>query len=237
MAAGTTDLPPSALALEQPLDHISEGSDWSDSADEKPPAGNFIQPPEAAAVETEIHQPAAVSEAEAATTPSTGLLSVMVDTQPLHAPKQAPSQLQPGLDGMGSQKRKQTAMGLDSEQAASALQPGNARKRHKQQATADATSDDMQQATDPLKSGASSKASKKSKPRDVADILKGSQGVSQRRKDFLKARRQKAKSKKNRKSALETEVEAEAAFLGESAPEPAFGEQAQQPLKVTCSSP
>lgn len=56
--------------------------------------------------------------------------------------------------------------------------------------------------------------------------------VSQRRKEFLKARRQKVKARKNRKSVLEEEVEAEAAVLGAPVLEPAFGEQVQQPLKV-----
>ncbi|KAK9821255.1 hypothetical protein WJX74_002823 [Apatococcus lobatus] len=72
----------------------------------------------------------------------------------------------------------------------------------------------------------------KSKPQSTAEVLGGARGVSQRRKEFLKARRQKMKSRKNRKSALEEEVEAEAAVLGFPALEPGFGEQAQQPLKL-----
>ena len=69
----------------------------------------------------------------------------------------------------------------------------------------------------------------------VYNLLVLCPGVSERRKEFLKARRLKVKARRNRKSALEEEVEAEAAVLGSPAAEPVFGEQAQQPLKVDWS--
>ena len=167
------------MASEQPLDPISEGSDWSDMPDDSPAATSSFQLQEEEKSGHFVPQDPAQSHQHEAT-PAAGML--------------------PGFTG----------------------------KKRKQNATRDSAHDTEQAATDPQPS----MARKKSKHQDAASILNSSQGVSQRRKEFLKARRQRAKAKKNRKSALEAEVEAENAVIGQAAPEPAFGEQAQQPLKV-----
>ncbi|KAK9851351.1 hypothetical protein WJX84_002092 [Apatococcus fuscideae] len=228
--APQADLAPILDSQEAPADagHVSEGSDWFDDPEQPAGAGS-------------LGAPEGVAEASAGMKPHQQM-DATTDAPPeqhLHS-EQAASPGDPDVAGSAGSTRHQEDV-ADSPVAELAASPegldaaGMIDSKLQLQSAANVNESDLAAGTAEHGTAgvdAAGKAGMKRRKQSAAEALRATQGVSQRRKDFLKARKQKLKARKHRKSALEVEVEAEAAVLRAPAAEPVFGEQVQQPLKL-----